>query len=246
MKIYTSLLCLLIIVGQAQALDYKLGIDDDSGNFPYFFVKDNQPTGILIDFLTQVMEHEGNDFEVMLLPRKRLDLWFDTDKINIRIANPDWVNTKKVLIATKAMFYSKEYYYVIDSDVKLSKESDLKNKLICTREGFKYSDILDDLELKGLLTRVDSNSLDSQLRMLIAKRCDALITNEAYYLNEKFKKNELGKLIQQELVDANWSISFIVKNDDIQLFNELVVILDRQENIKLLNDITKKWRDKIK
>lgn len=135
----------------------------------YFDKVANKYAGVIPDLLEYVAQHSNLTIEFVHSHRNRNERFVASGRFDMFYSSLAWVQEANAFISTIPIFEHKSYLYAsrpFPVGFKLN-----GNKRVCARRGFIYP-VLDPLFAEGKLTRVDSESHDTMLSMLLLGRCD--------------------------------------------------------------------------
>lgn len=233
------LLTLLISFSLKAQTVYQIGVEDIP-YLPFYETKNGQYQGYAKELMDAFAKDEGIKFEYVSLPVKRLFKNYLSEKSNLDFKFPDnsyWAQELKKGINIQ---YSKGIVSFTDglmTSVDNTKDFKL-NKLGVVR-GFTAWDYLDQIKKKEI-ELVESNSLESVLKLALLKRVDAVYVNRdvaEYFLDNNLK--EKGKLVfrkESPHTNSSYTISSIKHPEVLAKFDAWLI-----KNQKLHEDLLKKW-----
>ena len=144
---------------------------------PYYYTdQDGQPLGVVFDIIRAALPDTEFQVQVVRVPRNRLSGMFKNHMVDIDLMHPDWLKEKLPVVFSVPLAPYNETIFIRQSDLRRWREpSDLKDRVICSHKGYVYNRF-DSWVEQGLVQRNDSNSELLMLRMLLAGRCDGMIS----------------------------------------------------------------------
>lgn len=183
-------------ISQAQTLPAKLTFViylPQSAPFMYIDEK-QQVSGIVTDIVQRFAAQNGLHFDTVLSNRVRAEQDLYAGTVDVGLFSPEWLTNPENLVFTKPIFNAKDRFYGnTENDVANINSETLKDKIICTREYYRYP-MLDTLSNKGNIVRLDVSDEYNQLLMLKQKRCDLAYLNEwraQYLINSNHWHNNI-------------------------------------------------------
>jgi len=189
MRSFSSFFLLFIMTNTAYAEQLSSATAKWS---PYAMKSENgHLSGIAVDIFNQIISHSGHNNKSTLLPAKRLNVLFDTNKIDINFADsPDW-NPKKpnphYVFSDPYMHVVEYIYYKEGSVLTVSQPSDLYGKIVGINFGYFYKDFTPFFKQESIRT-YESHTANRLVTQLNMGRIDAIFLDEIAFkhlLNEE-------------------------------------------------------------
>lgn len=180
------------VIASPQNKEIKINIGEH-GWPPYLIAKHiGSNKGIMLDVLSIIAKSEGYKVTILRLPSKRGSMMLDKGLIDVRAKAKKWVKDPDKYFWTDAIVNSTDLLiYKKALPLRFSKISDLYNRKIGAHRGYIYP-ILEKKFNNNSIIRVDANSIEKMLKMLINNRTDAAIVNK-YVALYTIKKNQKYK-----------------------------------------------------
>jgi len=243
MRSFSSFFLLLIMTNTAYTEQLSSATAQWS---PYAMINENNSlNGIAVDIFNQIINRSGHNNKSTLLPTKRLNLLFDTNKIDINFADsPDW-NPKKPnpqYVFTAPYMHVTEYIYFKEGSVlTVSQPSDLNGKIVGINFGYYYENFTPFFKQESIRTyqSYTANKLVKQLNM---GRIDAIFLDEIAFkhlLNEE-KLPPISFKRGKQLSKAPLGLKIrIEKKHLLTKFNQVIAGLKQDGSIKqIINKYT--------
>ena len=152
-------------------------------------------SGIVVDIFDSMSDYHSGAIDYEVHNRVRGEQQLYTGKFQATILSPQWVAEPKKLLFSESIYEHVEHLYALKPIANEPIRTLIKDRTICTRRGYRYPrlDILFD---QNYAKRMDSNTEEAMLRMLLLQRCDFVLSNEfvAEWLIDKFAwKNTIYK-----------------------------------------------------
>lgn len=185
-------LVIFLIIGNAQAETFRVGIFS-TGDQPFSFPQGSTQLGIYPDLIQAIGRISGDQIELVYVPAARLLRMFEVGDLDIEIgANPAWrkdspiksVYTNSYAIASEILCFRKGELQVGD------KGEDFPNTEIGVQTGYFYPRFEAAFK-SGLVRRHDTYNAEQLLRMLRAKRFNAIIISK--YAADYYNKANPGE-----------------------------------------------------
>lgn len=150
-----------------------------TGYPPYMIYNENKnPSGIMYDVLKKVASKYDYAVEVAGIPRRRVNEWLDSNKLDATPRAKEWVPNPDDYVFTEPIVVARDVIFsLIKSPVDFNNIEDLFGKRIGTHLGYKYP-LLDQYFKDKKMFRDDANNEIAMLKMVLFKRTDAAIINE--------------------------------------------------------------------
>ncbi len=211
-----------------ESLDLRLafGESSDNGEPPYYYLdKDGALKGVVVDILRMALSPARLTVTPVYGPRKRLMGLFRQDKVDIDVMNAAWIPADlPVLFSNKVYTFNDIIYARVEDLARIGSFEALKGHTVCTQTSYIYAKIQILLDA-GSINRIDSETQEKMLKMLLGNRCDILV-GSADSMGETIHTLGLGDRIQQTtLVDQSWDIQFMLNErhaDKLQSLNEFI------------------------
>ena len=194
--------------------------------------------GIAVDIFNQIISRSGYNNKSTLLPTKRLNVLFDTNKIDINFADsPNW-NPKKLnpqYVFSDPYMHVAEYIYFKEGNIKtVNQPSDLNGKIVGINFGYYYEDFTPFFTQESIRI-YESHTANKLVNLLNMGRIDAIFLDEIAFkhlLNEEnlppisFKR---GKKLSMAPLGLKVRIE---KKHLLTKFNQVIAELKKDGSIK--------------
>ena len=171
---FRKIFCALLLgaVQMAASADTVTVFGDDTYP-PVMFIKDGQPSGLLVTILKKAESLTGDRYEVQLAPWKRsYEMAINAGGGIIGLSHNN--ERAKIFDFSKAFYYDDIQIVTLkDKSFAYSKLEDLKGKVIGGVNGASYGDAVDKAIASGVFTVERDVSQSGRLRKLLAGRLDA-------------------------------------------------------------------------
>lgn len=175
------MLCGHAVAAEDKTLTINIGLK----GFPPFQMHSNdkgQVEGFMFDIFKHISNKLGYQVEFAKAPRKRQEHLMRIGKIDAQALAKEWVKSHEGIVFTDPVVDSRDYLYTLKSKGTPPHNPDLLiGKKIIARLGYFYP-TLSPYFKDNRITRVNTNSDLSQLRMLKSENGDAAISNELVVL----------------------------------------------------------------
>lgn len=151
-----------------------------------FVIDERSAKGLEYDAIRYFNEHTDQfQFNLIYLPRKRLDLMMQSDTLDGIVigVNPVWFgdkNEKKFLWSATFLNDANEVISTREKPFEYTGLDSLKNQRVGLVLGHYYEGV-SELAERRLLAREDASSEDHQFRKLLARRMDLAIISRSNY-----------------------------------------------------------------
>jgi polar amino acid transport system substrate-binding protein len=177
-KTFFSLFLLLAMSFGAHAQSFKLVGDDDFPPFT-FIDQGKQLTGIDIDILEELSARLDIEFDIELVPWKRLLLMTKTGTVFGSFSLFKTEERERFSLFTYPLHYSTFRLFAVSDNVfEFDTVKDLYGKRIGIAAGFSVSEELEAAQMRGELTVVEIFSFKDGFRRLLQGGIDAFIGND--------------------------------------------------------------------
>lgn len=185
--------------------------------------------GIIVEVLSQMVESDNQNINVVLSSRRRGERELYEGKLDFTILSPQWLEHPDKLIYSSSIHVHREYLYAFQPILDRPLTETLNGKRICTKRGYKYP-FLDSIFINGQALRVDSQEGDDQFQLLERQRCDFVISNE-FVANTIIKENNWEEMVYRngEPVDEiDFKIAFHPKHSEFVQRLNIIINMMRQ------------------
>ncbi|NVK25470.1 MAG: ABC transporter substrate-binding protein [Gammaproteobacteria bacterium] len=163
---------------------------------PYFYVDEssNQLIGIAAEVLRRYSKKHNLRFKYELSNRLRAEKALYDGSADVSLLSSEWVKYPEQLIFSEPFYSNGDKFYALsplpDSPGNIK---NLKGKVICTREFYKYP-LFDQYVANDLVKRMDTQSEIRQFKMMLSGRCDLAYMNEwvaTHIINKELNKKDV-------------------------------------------------------
>jgi len=225
-------------------LRFAYGEVDSNGEPPYYYLtKENEFVGVALELLTQALEPLRVEFTPVFAPRKHLKDLFKVDEVDVDVMNEQWVPRHLPVAFSNSIYVDSHYIFTnIDRVNDFPTFETLKGKRQCAHSGYVYSKVQLLTDTKQML-RIDANTDEQMLKMLVARRCDILVgplrvttrTIDSIGLNDHIAKTNL--------VDHHWDVQFMLNGKYSALIPRINRFLARSDYPEIRDRIIKRYAD---
>ena len=133
--------------------------------------------GIFMDVLQRVAKAQGNEVQVISLPRKRVTNMMLNEEVDVTLAAVEWIENSEDFIFSEGIIDSRDVLFSLRKKPLLfDKLEDLYNKSLATHLGYYYP-YLDSSFKSQEITRRDALSFKSMFKLALSERIDAVVIN---------------------------------------------------------------------
>lgn len=185
-------LVIFLIVGNAQAETFRVGIFS-TGDQPFSFPQGSAQAGIYPDLIQAIGRASGDQIELIYVPAARLLRMFELGELDIEVgANPAWRKDSPIQsVYTDSYATAREILCFRQGELKAGdKGEDFPHTEIGVQTGYFYPRFEAAFK-SGLVRRRDTYNAEQLLRMLRAKRFNAIIISK--YAADYYKKASPGE-----------------------------------------------------
>lgn len=213
-------------VSTAHAQDNKntLTLDIYESTYPPFFFQDQDQNtkGIIFDVIREIADELGTQIKVTKTPRKRLENFVESGKIDAVPLAKEWSINPDKFIFSQALIEAKDVIMVRkDYSLVVHSTKDLKG-YVGTVFGYQYPS-LNPLFNTNQIVRIDARGgTEDLLVLLINKRVDKVIINE-YVAKWMIKngKNKSFKFLNPIVDSVGFTVLFNKKHATyVEKFNQ--------------------------
>jgi len=225
-------------------LRFAYGEIDSNGEPPYYYLtEDNEFVGVALDILKQALAPLQVEFTPIFAPRRQLKNLFSLDEVDVDVMNEQWVPRHLPVVFSNSVYVDSHYVFTnIDRVKDFPTFEALKGKRQCAHSGYVYSKVQSLTDTRQML-RIDSNTDEQMLKMLVARRCDILVgplrvttrTIDSIGLNNHIAKTNL--------VDHHWDVQFMLNDKYSALIPRINRFLARSDYPEIRNRIVKRYAD---
>lgn len=172
--------CCLCALSQAQApVAQSIVLNTSTNGFaPYTYVDTDQtPKGIVYDVANRILQKLGHNLTVAEVPRKRVEMQLLAGDLDATPRAIEWTERAGDFVFSDPIIRVRSTL-VVRTDSGYASVKELLGQRVGTRLGYVYPVLTRELE-SGQLVRTDTNSDLSMLKMLQAKRVEAVLVDEA-------------------------------------------------------------------
>jgi polar amino acid transport system substrate-binding protein len=145
--------------------------------YAYFDTETQSYQGLVRDFFDFTANKGLLTAEYVDSNRKRSEQLLAEGKIDMFLANPNWLISPADFVASNSILAHRSFLYSLYEFPVDFLPANTIGKRICTRSGFVYSG-LEDLFKRNAAVRVDSSSQAAMAKMLVKHRCDYAVMND--------------------------------------------------------------------
>ena len=227
-----SLIALLLWAGCALSADKSIRLAIPPDGFPPYIVlgPGQKVSGIVVDVLREAAALQGYEVLPTLAPRKRVEQMILTDKLDTSPRAIEWsVDSGKFLFTDSIVRVRDLVFSRRAAPLHYRSPDDLLGKRVGTHLGYSYPLLTRYFESNAVI-REDAGTEKSMLRMLQAKRTDALVMNELVALwlikTENLQKQftasdiELGGYEYRLMFGPKWAHFVVQFNRDLAQMKE--------------------------
>jgi cystine transport system substrate-binding protein len=235
MKQYLFLFILLVLSHHSYAENFIAATANWS---PYAMKTEEGITGISVEILNEIVKRTGDTISINIYPTKRLNMLFDSNKLDINFADsPDWNEAKhsQNYIFSEKYFDVKEYVYFLKNRfIETNKPKDLKGKRIGISAGYYY-EMFDAYFKRHIIIKKEIYSNKSLLRFLKSGRCDAAFFDNVLFdyliIQLDFDKKQFKRGFEINNAPLGLKIR-IEKRHAVKRFNNAIRTLKKEGFIK--------------
>ena len=208
---------------------------------PYLFIDDNsgQLIGIVAEVLNRFSQHHNIDINYLYLNRIRAESSIYNGVADISYLAPDWVEHPDKLLFSKYIYQSNDRLYSLSSELIQLEQKQIKDKVVCAREFYRHP-IFEQYIEQHQLKRMDTDSSEGQLKMMLSGRCDFIYTNEwiAKHLIKNIKTNKKIYASEKAFDLNRGALAFNKKrHHEFMLFNQFIHELHKSGDIDKIIDM---------
>lgn len=161
-------------------LPASLTFNISSGGYPPFTIRepDGRIHGIFWDVLNEVTQRHGIDLEAAELPPKRSDNALLRGDIDLTMRAIEWTRKPERFVFTEPVMTTADAVFTRrNEDLRIRQPRDLEGKMVLTRLGFHYPDLVTVLD-SGKVETVEVQDYQSLFKRLsVPGRFDAGVVN---------------------------------------------------------------------
>ena len=240
MRSLTSFFLLFIMTNTA----YAEQLNSATAKWSPYAMESEESTlnGIAVDIFNQIISRSGHTNESTLLPTKRLNALFDTNKIDINFADsPNW-NPKRsnpqYVFSDPYMHVAEYIYFKEGSDLTVSQPSDLNGKIVGINFGYYYEDFTPFFKKESIRT-YESHTANKLVSQLSSGRIDAIFLDEIAFkhlLNEE-NLSPISFKRGKQLSMAPLGLKIRIEKKHLRAkFNQVIAELKKDGRIKKIID----------
>lgn len=167
-------LALLSLFGLAHA-QTRLSVAGDVAFPPYSYLVEGQPTGIDVDILAELSRRTGIEFDIQLMPFKRVIETLRDGRVDAAMAVLRSAERESFAIFTGVLHNSTYALFVVQgSSLSFEGLESLRGRQIGKVRGFLMGEAFDAEVAAGKIRLSETATAEQTLRMLLAGRVDAI------------------------------------------------------------------------
>lgn len=208
--------------------------------YPFYFTKDNKPTGLAYDIMKEAMLHLGHSFSMKTVPTRRLRVLMERGIVDgMLLDSPEWAEANQISysVFSKPVLQVSEYVYApIGSPFKPHKIEDFKGKKIAISAGYMYP-AFEQLKKNDEIKIFEAYDPESLPLMASANRVDLFFMDEISFQHLK----KMGKIEEQKFKPIfkinTTTLSFRLHKKNMDLLPSLNKTLDEMRKNRAIQDI---------
>ena len=209
-----------------------------------FYDQQHQLQGIAVDIARELAQRTQNQLQLELYPAKRLNQLFDTQQLDINIADSPLWNpqpTSMQIRFTRRYMEIREYlYFARDHAINAQRVDELKDLDIGLILGYSYPK-LEPLFVSGQLRKHEYNDEETLLKLLQRHRLDAIVMDDVLFHHLVQQDPQRAHHYQRGIQLSTAPIALKLHSSDDKLTQQLDAALLQMDQEQVIKQIIERY-----